>query len=53
MAANIGDALKRQVDVDWIARLQVILNALDDELDQIAIGVNEYGDEEVALKVEK
>lgn len=50
LAADVGDALQSKVDVDRIARLQVILDALDDELDQIAVGVDEHGDEEIALR---
>lgn len=36
--------------MDWITRLQVIFDALDDELDQIAIGVYEYRDEKISLE---
>ncbi len=47
--ADVGDALQRQVDVDGIARLQVVFDRLDDQADQIRIAADQHGDEEVAL----
>jgi len=50
LAANIGYTLHRQVDMDWITGLQVVLDALDDEFDQLAIGVHQHGNKKVALR---
>uniref|UniRef100_A0A182XS43 Uncharacterized protein n=1 Tax=Anopheles quadriannulatus TaxID=34691 RepID=A0A182XS43_ANOQN len=48
LAADVGDALQRQIDVDGIARLQIVLDALDDQLDQIAVRVHQHRDEQIA-----
>jgi len=50
LGANVCDALQREINVNGIARLQIVLDRLDDELNQITVGVDEYGNEEVALK---
>lgn len=51
--ADIGDALQRQIHVNRIARVQVVLDALDDQLDQVAVGVDQHRDEQVSLDAEK
>jgi len=43
--ANIGDAVQRQVDMDWVSGTQVVLDILDDEIDKIIAIVEQHRDE--------
>jgi len=49
-AANVGNALQGQIDVDRIAAGQVILDGLNHQLHQVVTGTHQDGDEQVALQ---
>lgn len=44
-AADVGDALQSQIHVDRVAGSQIILDALDDEPDKVAVRVHQHRDE--------
>ena len=50
LGADVGDALEREADVDRVAARQVVLDGLDDELHQLAVGRHQHRDEQVALQ---
>ena len=48
LGADVGDALQREADMDRVATGQVILNALIDQVDQIAVLADENRNEQIA-----
>lgn len=41
-AADVGDAVQRQVHEGGVAAAQVVLDAVIDEADQVAVGVHQH-----------
>lgn len=52
-AAHISDAVQGQVHEGGVAAAQVVLDAVVDEADQVAVGVHQHGDEQVTLEARK
>ena len=48
-APDIGNTLQSQVDMDGVAWGQIVLDALDDETNQIAVCVDQHRNEQVTL----
>ena len=51
-AAHISNAVQSQVHKGWIAAGQVVLNAIVDQTDQVAVRVHQHWDKQVPLKGE-
>lgn len=51
-AAHVGDAVQGQVHEGRVAAAQVILDAVVDETDEVAVRVHQHRDEQVTLKGE-
>jgi len=45
LAADVGNALEGQVHVNWMPRLEVIFDGLNDQFHQIRVQVDQHGDE--------
>jgi len=50
-AANVGNALQGKIHMDGISRLQIVLDALVDEVDQVTPCIDQHGYEKVALRI--
>lgn len=50
LRADVGDALQRKVHVHRVPRLDVVANALDDQLHEVRIQVDQDRYEEIALQ---
>lgn len=48
-AADVGDAVQSQVNVDWVPTAQVILQVLCDQLNQLACLIHQNRNEKVTL----
>ena len=49
-AADVGDALKGKIHVNGVSWLQIVLDALVDEVDQVTPRVDKHGYEQVTLQ---
>lgn len=49
LAADVGNALKGKIHVDGVSRLQIVLDALVDEVDQVTPRVDKHRYEEITL----
>ena len=50
LGPDVGDALEGEAHVHGIAGGEVVLDALVDEVDQVAVLADQNGDEQVALQ---
>ena len=50
LAPDVGDALERQRHVHRVTGGEVILDALDNQLNELRVTGDEHGDEQIALQ---